>query len=75
MMDYPYNLRLRIAGWGFDDNDKDPMILKTGLVQLISLQDCIERGKNIIGDEDFYISHQYFCSDADPWLVSSCVSI
>lgn len=64
-----------MAGWGYVENNTRPMILKTGLVKLISLQECIERGKNATGDENFHIPRQYFCSMAEPWLLANCVSI
>lgn len=69
------NVRLRMAGWGFDDDNMQPMILKTGLVQPISIEECIERGKNITGDKFFELPRDYFCSLAYPWLLANCVSL
>lgn len=63
-----------MAGWGYIDDETRPMILKTGLVKLISLPECIKRGQNSTGDETFDIPPNYFCSVAEPWILANCVS-
>lgn len=65
--------KIRIAGWGKSADGKATQVLKTGVVQVITNRKC-EMLLELLTNQLTQISDDYFCSKANPYVLSSNVS-